>query len=128
MDGSTSATGETEVEPELAPIAAICGGRVRYMEEGGRRYVFTERLRFLARGEHKEMDALLCLNYPNAAYPTKLFLPERLNLPAKPGEAALNWNDTAYILARNWFTWSWKDVSPNQEPFAILAEHLRPFQ
>ena len=128
MDGSAGTTGEIEIEPELAPIGAICAGRVRYMDEGGRRYVFMERLRFLARGAHKEMDALLCLNYPNGSYPTKLFLPERLSLPSKAGEAALNWNETAYILARNWFTWSWTNVPPNQEPFAILAEHLRAFQ
>jgi hypothetical protein len=125
MDGSAATIGETE--PELAPIAALCAGRVRYMEEGGRRYVLMEGLRFLARGDQKEMVALLCLNYPNGSYPTKLYLPERLNLPPKNG-VTLNWNETAYILARHWFTWSWNNVHPNQEPVAILAEHLRAFQ
>jgi hypothetical protein len=113
--------GETDVAPELISIAGLCAGRVTYMEEGGRRYVFMERLRFLVRRVEKQMDALLCLNYPNSTYPTKLFLPENLGL-------GLNWNETAYILARHWVTWSWKDVRPDQEPIAILAEHLRAFQ
>jgi hypothetical protein len=122
MDGSTTArAGETEIEPELAPVASLCAGRVKYMDEGGRRYIFMEQLRFLVRGLQRQMDALLCLNYPNGSYPTKLYLPENLGL-------GLNWNENAYILARPWFSWSWRNVSPNQDPIAILAEHLRAFQ
>jgi hypothetical protein len=127
MDGSAATSCEVEIESELAPIASLCAGSVRYMEEGGRRYVFMEGLRFFARGAQRQMDALLCLNYPNGSYPTKLFLPERLDLPPRDG-VTLNWNETAYILARNWFTWSWNNVQQNQEPVAILAEHLRAFQ
>jgi hypothetical protein len=123
MDGAAAAAeaDEVVVEPELAPIAALCAGRVRYIEEGGLRYVHMEQLRFLARGEQKQMDALLCLNYRNSTYPTKLFLPVNLGL-------GLNWNETAYILARPWLTWSWKGVSPNQPPVAILAGHLEALQ
>ena len=109
------------VEPELAPIALICDGPVRYMEEGGRRYIHMVGLRFLLRGIEKTMDALLCPNYPNPSYPTKLYLPANLGL-------GLNWNENAFILARPWFTWSWKDVSPSQSPIAILAGHLEAFR
>ncbi len=112
---------EPTIEPELALVAELCAGGVRYMDEGGRPYIFMNGLRFLARGEKKEMDALLCLKYPNPTYPTKLYLPTNLGL-------GLNWNETAYILAKNWFTWSWKDISPNQPPIAILADHLRAFR
>lgn len=112
---------EADIEPELAEIAGLCAGMVRYMVEGGRHYVHMVGLRFLAQGTEKQMDALLCLDYPNASYPTKLYLPESLGL-------GLNWNENAYILARQWFTWSWRDVSPQQPPIAVLAEHLRAFQ
>lgn len=102
----------------LAEIAAICDGEVRYMEEGERRYIYMEGLRFSVGGAEKRMDALLCLNYPNPTYPTKLYLPEKLG-------CGLNWNETAYILTRHWCTWSWRDVPPDQRPIEILANHLK---
>jgi hypothetical protein len=121
MDGAVSAAiGET-VDSELMPIAALCTGAVRYMTEGGLRYVYMGGLRFYVRGAEKQMDALLCLNYRNGSYPTKLYLPANLGL-------GLNWNETAYILARPWFSWSWQGVSPNQPPIAILAGHLEAFR
>lgn len=113
--------GDLVIEPELAPVAELCAGGVRYMEEGGLRYIFMEGLRFLVRGGRKEMDALLCLNYRNGTYPTKLYLPVNLGV-------GLNWNENAYILAKTWFSWSWRDVVPNQPPIAIFAEHLRALQ
>lgn len=109
------------MEPELQLIAELCVGEVGYMEEANRRYVYMGGLRFLARGENKQMDALLCLNYPNPSYPTKLYISANLGL-------GLNWNESPYILGRQWFTWSWKDVSPSQSPFEILAGHLKAFQ
>ncbi len=105
---------------DLALVAALCAGAVRYMTEGDRRYVYMEGLGFLARGAEKRMDALLCLNYPNAGYPTRLYLPVNLGL-------GLNWNGTAYIFARQWFTWSWRGVTPAQPPVEILAGHLEAF-
>ncbi|HEX7965321.1 MAG TPA: hypothetical protein VF651_06350 [Gammaproteobacteria bacterium] len=110
-----------DLPAELVLIAQLCGGQVQYINEGERRYIHMTELHFYVRGEQKVMDALLCLNYPNPTYPTKLYLPTNLGL-------GLNWNENAYILAKQWFTWSWKDVSPNQPPIAILAEHLRAFR
>lgn len=121
MDAAVSSVPEAAIEPELAAIAAICSGTVRYMEEGGRRYIYMTGLSFLVRGAQQNMDALLCIDYPNPTYPTKLYLPQNLGL-------GLNWNETAYILAKTWFTWSWKGVSPAQPPFAILAGHLEAFR
>ena len=122
MNGPSAVhVGEADIEPELLPIAGLCTGKVRYMSEGSLRYIHMEKLRFLVRGAKNEMDALLCLNYTNSAYPTKLYLPANLGL-------GLNWNENGYILARNWFSWSWRDVSPNQTPFEILADHLKAFR
>ena len=109
------------IEPELAAITAVCSGAVNYMDEGGRRYVHMAGLHFLVRGAQQQMDALLCLNYPNPTYPTKLYLPANLGL-------GLNWNETAFILAKTWFTWSWSGVSPNQPPLAVLGGHLEAFR
>jgi len=121
MDGAVPAAAAGAIEPELAPIAWLCSGAVRYLEEAGLRYIYMEGLKFLVRGAEKQMDALLCLNYRNGSYPTKLYLPANLGL-------GLNWNETAYILAKPWFSWSWQGVSPNQPPFAILAGHLESFK
>ena len=109
------------IEPKLSPISLICDGEVRSMEEAGRQYIYMQELRFLVKDKERVMDALLCLNYPNRSYPTKLYLPENLGL-------GLNWNETAFVLGRAWQTWSWKDVSPNQPPLAILAGHLEAFR
>jgi len=116
-----------EEDEKLLPIAALCDGQVKRMQENGRRYIYMEKLRFLVRDkdrvQHKDMqmDALLCLNHPNPTYPTKLFLPENLGL-------GLNWNENPFILGRAWATWSWRDVLPNQDPIDILAAHLKAFQ
>lgn len=121
ISSGASPAGEAGAEQELAAIAALCSGKVRYMEEGDRRYIHMEGLHFRVHEAEKQMDALLCLNYPNPVYPTKLYLPTNLGL-------GLNWNETASILAKPWSTWSWKGVTPDQAPLAILACHLKAFQ
>jgi hypothetical protein len=65
------------------------------------------------------MDAVLVLNHDNGTYPTKLYLAESVG-------CELNWNETAYILGRNWHTYSWANVPPSLTPFEILANHLAP--
>ena len=123
MSDSTTAlrSGGPVVDADLSPIAEICAGNVTRASEAGKNYILMERLRFLVRGVEQEMDALLCVNYPNPSYPTKLYLPNNLGL-------GLNWNENAYVLGRQWFSWSWKDVSPNQPSIAILAGHLGAFR
>jgi hypothetical protein len=108
-----------ELPPELRPIAQLCDGEVSFRTDGWRRLIYMQGLRFYASGVEQKMDAVLCLNHNNAAYPTKLYL-------ASPVGAGLNWNETAYILGRPWQTFSWRDVSPNQAPIEILAAHLAP--
>jgi hypothetical protein len=121
MDGAVVNPVDSAADAELRPIAALCAGAVRRMEAGGLRYIHMEGLKFYVRGEQRQMDALLCLNYPNGSYPTKLYLAQNIGL-------GLNWNDTPYLFARPWFSWSWKDVSRDQPPFAILAGHLEAFK
>jgi hypothetical protein len=106
---------------ELEPIAILCDGTVRYVQEAARNYIHMISLHFYVRGTETHMDALLCLNYPNGNYPTKLYLPTNIGL-------GLNWNETAFILARAWHSWSWKGVAANQSPIAILAGHLEAFR
>lgn len=108
------------LEPELQfhPIEALCDS-VSYRVDGWRKLILMENLRFYAGGVEKKMDALLCLNHDNPSYPTKLYLAEKL-------DCGLNWNETAYILGRNWFTFSWGNVSPQLTPIEILAAHLAP--
>lgn len=127
MDGSSSPSAAgTAIDPELAPIASICAGRVERHSEGAKNFILMLGLKFLVRdgtGKHRprQMDALLCLNHGHPTYQTKLYLAEKIE------GLSLNWNETSYILARQWQTWSWKEVSPNQTPMAILAGHLKAF-
>lgn len=119
-----SASGQEAVgveDPELDAIAELCAGEVSRMTEGQQSFIYMEGLHFLVKGEEKVLDALLCLNYPNPAYPTKLYLPLNLGL-------GLNWNDTRSIFGKTWFSWSWRDVTPDQPPINILACHLDAFR
>lgn len=103
----------------LHPIAQLCDGEVSFRMEGARRLIFMQDLRFYANGAEQKMDALLCLNHNNPTYPTKLYLAAQLG-------CGLNWNETAYILGRSWYTFSWRDVASDQSPIEILAAHLAP--
>jgi hypothetical protein len=106
-----------ESEAQLGPIAALCDGPVSYRTEGWRKLIHMTGLRFLVNSVQHKMDALICLNHDNQTYPTKLYLAEQVG-------GGVNWNETAYILGRQWFTFSWRDVSPNQLHHEILAAHL----
>jgi hypothetical protein len=106
-----------EPDAQLQPIAELCDGEVSFRTEGWRRLICMQNLRFYAGGIERKMDALLCLNHDNPTYPTKLYLAEKL-----PG--GLNWNETAYLLGRSWYTFSWGGVPANQPHVEILAAHL----
>lgn len=105
-------------EPDLQPIAELCD-KVSLKTEGWRKLIYMEKLRFLVGAKNFVMDALLCLNHDNTTYPTKLYLAENVG-------GGLNWNETAYLLGRNWPTFSWRDVSADQPCIDILAAHLAP--
>ncbi len=104
-------------DDDLRPIADICDGEVSFKQDGWRRLIFMQSLHFYSDGKQFVMDALLCLNHNNPTYPTKLYLAETVG-------TTLNWNEQAYILGRNWHTFSWRDVKPDQPPIKILADHL----
>jgi len=106
-----------EHDAGLRRIRALCDGEVSRKADGGRDLLYMEGLRFLVGGKEHKMDALLCLNYPNPTYPTKLYLSEKLS-------GGLNWNESAYLLGRQWHTYSWKDVPANRPLIEILAAHL----
>jgi len=106
-------------EEHLRPLRDLCAGEVHFMIEGEKRLIFLGKLRFLVDKTEKVMDAVLLLNHNNPTYPTKLYVAEQLG-------CGLNWNETAFLLGRNWFTFSWRDVPSNQSPIGILAAHLMP--
>jgi hypothetical protein len=115
-----NAAAQAAIDPELADIAIMCAGPVQHMTANNMRYLYMGGLGFWVKAAHTNMDALLCLNYGNPAYPTRLYLPSTLGL-------GLNWHESAYIFARQWHSWSWSGVHANQPPLAILAQHLRAF-
>lgn len=103
----------------LGLIRELCNGKVTRLKDGWRDLIHMEHLRLLVCGEERVIDAVLCLNHDNSSYPTKLYLAENLG-------AGLNWNEQAYLLGRNWHTYSWSGVTPNQPYADILAAHLAP--
>lgn len=68
------------------------------------------------------LDALLCPEQ-HTGYSTRLFLSapvcERQSIK---GQAA-NWTTHA-ILGRQWHSWSWQGVAPDQNLLSMLANHL----
>jgi hypothetical protein len=106
-----------EPDAQLRSIAALCDGEVSFRTDGWRRLIYMQGLRFYVGGTEQKMDALLCLNHDNPTYPTKLYLAEKIG-------GGVNWNETAYLLGRNWRTFSWRDVPAGQPHIEILAAHL----
>ncbi len=110
-------TDGTQRSDTLRPIADLCDGEVSLREDGWRKLIHMEGLRFKVGDVDQKMDALLCLNHDNPSYPTKLYMAERVG-------AGLNWNETAFLLGRQWHTFSWSGVTPNLPYIEILAAHL----
>jgi hypothetical protein len=102
---------------EIRAIAELCDGEVSVRTDGWRRLIYMQGLRFIAAGVPTKMDALLCLNHDNASYPTKLYLAEQVG-------AGVNWNESHYILDRQWHTFSWSGVLTTLPCPEILAAHL----
>jgi hypothetical protein len=115
----TVAVAEGDADASLLPIAELCDGKVAFKTDGWRKLIYMEKLRFRVGTKACVMDAILCLNHDNATYPTKLYLAENVG-------GSLNWNESAYLLGRNWPTFSWRDVAANQPYIDILAAHLAP--
>ena len=112
---------EEPTEEELGAIRILCSGEATYHEDGWRQVIRMEALRMQVQGQPREMDALIVLNHDNPTYPTKLYLAEKL-------DCGLNWNESHYILGREWHTFSWANVRNNQTPLEILADHLGPLK
>jgi hypothetical protein len=107
-------------DADLARLQVVCSGQVARRAEGPDKFIDLPGLHFLVRGQKRQMDALLCLNQRDG-YATKLYLAEQVP------QLNQSWSNF-YILGKNWFSWSWKEVAANQSPIAILAGHLEAFQ
>jgi hypothetical protein len=115
-------TDDTPIPDEhLLPIREICEGEVRFMVDGQRRLIYMQGLRLMVNGTPRTVDAVLCLNHSNPTYPTRLYFAEQLG-------CGLNWHESAFLLGRTWYTFSWSNVASNQSPIEILAAHLRPLE
>ncbi len=107
-------------DTDLQRLQVLCSGKVVRRTEGTDKFIELPGLHFHGRGIEYEIDALLCLNQRDG-YATKLYLAQQVPELGQP------WANF-YILGRNWFSWSWKDVPAHQSPIAILGGHLEAFQ
>jgi hypothetical protein len=104
----------------LAELNLICAG-AKEMAECGSAYIFLPALKLPDGCIPKQVDGLLRLSSTNTDYPTRLFFSQIVS-----SSSALNWNATnVVILQRNWFAYSWKDVTNEGRPIEIVAQHLR---
>lgn len=104
---------------EAQELKAFCRG-VREVLQGGEAFLYLEGLRLSSNSQPVEVDALLCL-HARDGYMTRLYLSIRI------ADRGANWT-TAYLLDRQWHTWSWQGVSANQRPAQVLAAHLKAIQ
>ena len=88
----------------------------RALKDGGATCVVLPDLPIRSLGQTFLRTALL---YPHAhgGYLTRLFLSDPI-----PGKRS-DWSSHT-LLTRQWWTWSWQNVRPDQAWTAILANHL----
>ena len=103
-------------EEQLAGLRAICE-RPERLVEGGIAYVLLPRIKIVAAGASRMVDALLCPG-PHNGYLSRLFLSEPV-----PQRGA-NWTQWQ-IFGRTWHTWSWQSVPANLPLIQMVLEHLR---
>ena len=96
---------------DLGEVTELCR-EAQEVHEGGQPTLFLRGLRLPPNCGSAEVDALLCL-HKRDGYDSRLYLSERI---ARKGA---NWT-TACILDRQWHTWSWQGVSPQQRPIQVL--------
>ena len=103
-------------EDALRELRRMCPG-ANEVSESGYRLIHLPKLRLPQGNQPAEVEALLCLS-THSGYTSRLFLSQ-----AVPNKGA-NW--TAHrLLDKTWYTWSWQNVSPDQRPAQVLADHLR---
>ena len=107
-------------DADIERLQVVCTETAIGRSEGTDKFIELPKLHIRVRGAERVVDALLCLNQRDG-YSTKLYLSEPVCDLGGP------WSNF-YILGRNWFSWSWKDVPANQSPIAILAGHLEAFR
>ena len=89
----------------------------RLMHEGGNPVVLLPQFTFQSAGRSIQMDLLL---YPAAhsGYSTRLFFEREVE-----GQGA-NW-EQHYVIDRQWWACSWRDVEANIDWTSMLCAHLR---
>jgi len=106
-------------EEHMEELRAFCKD-VRETQQGGEAFLYLEGLRLPPDRQPAEVDALLCL-HTREGYITRLYLSARI------ADRGANWT-AVYLLDRQWHTWSWQGVTPNQRPAQVLAGHLKALQ
>lgn len=104
-------------EGQLEHLRAICPQASLHVE-AGTPWVLMPKFKLATADVIVEMDLLLGPR-GHSGYATRLLLEKEIG--AKPN---LNWQQVT-VLGRNWFTWSWNNISPDQPWIKILAEHAR---
>ena len=103
----------------LNEIVDLCQS-AHEIREGGQLFVYLQGLRLPHGCGPAEVDALLALHRRDG-YESRLYLSQRIS------HKGANWT-TACIVDRQWHTWSWQGVSPEQRPIQVLAAHLKALQ
>lgn len=107
---------------QLLTLLTICPEACE-RNEADTRFVSLPNLKVEVGANTKVLDALLAVT-SHSGYVTRLFLSEQITERPMIGSMAANWT-MHQILGRNWWTWSWRDVSESLPWIQILHCHLR---
>lgn len=107
---------------QLSTLLTICPEACE-RNEAGYRFVSLPKLKVEVGSTTKVLDALLAVT-AHSGYATRLFLSEQIFERTSIGSMPANWT-THHILGKNWWTWSWRDVSESLPWLHILNSHLK---
>lgn len=97
-----------------AELEELCGKVTEYTE-GGVRIIHLTRVQLPPGSVPATAEGLLYLGQ-HSGYMSRLFLAERT-------QKETNWTQHR-VLDRQWYTWSYQGVSPEQRPAQVLLQQL----
>lgn len=109
-------------EADIATLHPICPG-AKLVLENTQQFVYLPSLQIMVGETVRTLDALLSPT-AHSGYATRLFLSEQISERPTIGANPANWS-RHQILSRDWYTWSWRDVSADLPLVQMLLAHVK---
>jgi hypothetical protein len=109
---------DVSYDDQIAELMRLFPGAQRH-EEGGYTFFFLPSVPLPETCSPRRVDMPLC-PMPRDGYPSHLYFAERIAVPT-----ALNWNNQARILERNWHAFSLQVTEPDLRLAQMVKAHVR---